>query len=784
MATTCFPHVELKNLGNHLAKLRAATTAFPAAPPSSVQWKTTPALQDTLTRLSLCGERVRDTATKFSLVLSSTTGGPGIKAISNEMRQSCDSLLAALAALVDPAVGGTAAARAGAGAGAPLMELYCQQTRAVLRATEDLIKHITSVSSNLLSSPTPRQSPLGVQTELAPKTGVVWEQCDKLGKLPRCNKVAFRRAFFNHYSAVKDTLREFEELLQEEAEEERTEGEEEEEEDDDLVEGVQDIELTGEEDEEGDFFGGERRMKEWERENVKRCLVALGHCGEMIKRVLDTVDEAMTEEGGEGGEGGREEGQEEGERIQKVAEVEESCQGLAAAVVNAADALYPPQIRQELELQLGALVAAAAHTAAAVGRFPAGSASRNCQEEMEKVRRAAARGVAEGTEGEEEDEEKGEDEEAGGQFMRQQRGKALLLCLLASSSTASSSSLSSSSSSLAFIPSFPFSSSYFSPWRFTTTMSSSSSSSSSINNSASPPPLPSSPQPTHRRKAKILCLHGYLQSASVFRGKIGSLRKGLKSKAEFIFVDAPFVAQVLPSDALLKAVGGQVCIGKEKEGGKEGAEELSTGVTGLKVTEKEENRKEEGEEKGERGRSWWHWTDTITDGSLQPRPSKALHYTGLHEKTLPFLRQALAEHEPDGLFAFSQGATAAALLLGALQKEFLREGGMGGGGKGGVVMPKFAILVGGFYPRDKEVGEGLREGGPTVPTLFVGGEADFLVPLERTRELMGCWAKEGGREGGGEDGRVKLHVHGGGHFVPTWKGLFKEEVVRFIEKYH
>eukprot|EP00624_Nannochloropsis_granulata_P000851 evm.model.NODE_13674_length_13341_cov_22.742823.1 len=260
------------------------------------------------------------------------------------MRQSCDSLLAALATLVDPAAEGavaaTAGSGAGAGAGAPLMELYCRQTRAILRATEDLIKHITSASSNLLSSPTPRQSPLGVQTELAPKTGVVWEQCDKLGTLPRCNKVAFRRAFFNHYLAVKDTLREFEDMLQEEVEEEGTEGEEEEE-DDDLVEGVQNIGLTEEEEEEEDFFGGERRMKDCERENVKRCLVALGHCGEMVKRVLDTVDEAMTEEGGEGG---REGGQEEGERIQRVAEVEESCQGLAAAVVNAADALYPPQV--------------------------------------------------------------------------------------------------------------------------------------------------------------------------------------------------------------------------------------------------------------------------------------------------------------------------------------------------------------------------------------------------------------------------------------------------------
>ena len=42
----------------------------------------------------------------------------------------------------------------------------------------------------------------------------------------------------------------------------------------------------------------------------------------------------------------------------------------------------------------------------------------------------------------------------------------------------------------------------------------------------------------------------------------------------------------------------------------------------------------------------------------------------------------------------------------------------------------------------------------------------------------------GGREGGGGEERVKLHVHGGGHFVPTWKGEFKEEVVKFIERYH
>ena len=148
-------------------------------------------------------------------------------------------------------------------------------------------------------------------------------------------------------------------LAEEDEEEEGTEGEEEEEEEEEeegLVEGVQNMGLAEEDEEEeedffegeGGMFGGEGGMKEWEKENVRRCLVALGHCGEMVKGLLDAVDEAMLEEGGERG---REEGQEggQGERMQRVAEVEESCQGLAAAVVNAADALYPPQVGRKEE---------------------------------------------------------------------------------------------------------------------------------------------------------------------------------------------------------------------------------------------------------------------------------------------------------------------------------------------------------------------------------------------------------------------------------------------------
>ena len=45
-----------------------------------------------------------------------------------------------------------------------------------------------------------------------------------------------------------------------------------------------------------------------------------------------------------------------------------------------------------------------------------------------------------------------------------------------------------------------------------------------------------------RRKLRILCLHGYLQNAAVFRSRLGSMRKALKSRAEFIFIDAPHLA--------------------------------------------------------------------------------------------------------------------------------------------------------------------------------------------------------------------------------------------------
>jgi len=45
--------------------------------------------------------------------------------------------------------------------------------------------------------------------------------------------------------------------------------------------------------------------------------------------------------------------------------------------------------------------------------------------------------------------------------------------------------------------------------------------------------------PVGTRKARLLALHGFTQDAQTFRSRIGSMRKGLKSRADFVFVDAP-----------------------------------------------------------------------------------------------------------------------------------------------------------------------------------------------------------------------------------------------------
>lgn len=102
--------------------------------------------------------------------------------------------------------------------------------------------------------------------------------------------------------------------------------------------------------------------------------------------------------------------------------------------------------------------------------------------------------------------------------------------------------------------------------------------------------------PIADRKLRILCLHGYLQNGEVrrvqsagcggqffvlgasanmsppsppcvvqvFRSRIGSLRKALKSRAEFVFVDAPFAVapEATSAQAVAESGGSSGAVGR------------------------------------------------------------------------------------------------------------------------------------------------------------------------------------------------------------------------------
>ena len=115
--------------------------------------------------------------------------------------------------------------------------------------------------------------------------------------------------------------------------------------------------------------------------------------------------------------------------------------------------------------------------------------------------------------------------------------------------------------------------------------------------------------------ARVLCLHGYAQSAAFFRQRTGAFRKALKSEVgEFTFVDGTH-----PSTAAFVA-------GESADG-------------------------DRGEKLG-----WWN----VAEPDSRPAISSA--YVGV-EESLEHLENVCKTQGPfDGVLGFSQGATLAALL--------------------------------------------------------------------------------------------------------------------------
>ena len=176
-------------------------------------------------------------------------------------------------------------------------------------------------------------------------------------------------------------------------------------------------------------------------------------------------------------------------------------------------------------------------------------------------------------------------------------------------------------------------------------------------------------------KLRLLCLHGFQQTGSGFRSKLGGLRKAVRGVAELEFMDAPHVV----------AVG-----------------ETVRTETGLEFETQEE------------GRAWWR------RGVEQEEWQQGQEV----EESMVAIGRAWREGgQYDGLLCFSQGAALGGILC-LLQHQ----------GKLGFEF-NFIILVSGFTSDKLKPSFEEQEGLISIPSLHVMGESDRNIVVARSLEL-------------------------------------------------
>lgn len=177
---------------------------------------------------------------------------------------------------------------------------------------------------------------------------------------------------------------------------------------------------------------------------------------------------------------------------------------------------------------------------------------------------------------------------------------------------------------------------------------------------------------------KILCLHGYTQSASIYAKKASGLRKLLqKNGHELVFIDGPVKVELqdLPFEP--------------------GPDMADADM-----------------------RAWW----VVKEGDpryLDFRPA------------FDCLKQTIIDQGPfDAVLGFSQGAGLTAMLLKELPKLVPDHPPI-----------KFAVMYSGFKLQ-QEQNQHFYEPKFTTPALHVMGSLDTVVPPERSMMLYDCWVPE------------------------------------------
>ncbi|EMD32934.1 hypothetical protein CERSUDRAFT_118363 [Gelatoporia subvermispora B] len=227
-----------------------------------------------------------------------------------------------------------------------------------------------------------------------------------------------------------------------------------------------------------------------------------------------------------------------------------------------------------------------------------------------------------------------------------------------------------------------------------------------------------------RTTRKVLMLHGYTQSATIFSKRIGAVRKACSKDVDFVFVEAPHILSPVDLTASFSSTNTTL----SDLGAAEAADETDPALA---------------------PRAWWK-ADAARTQTI-----------GL-EESLIFLRDILKETHFDGVFGFSQGASMAAILAALLERPevfpaFLVDG------KSPHPPFQFCISVAGFRPRSP-LCDTIFLPSYSTPTLHVLGRNDIIVVEERSKTLLEVSSNK------------RVEWHDGGHFVPSkanWRNFFR-----------
>ncbi|XP_047337859.1 rhodanese-like domain-containing protein 6 [Impatiens glandulifera] len=234
------------------------------------------------------------------------------------------------------------------------------------------------------------------------------------------------------------------------------------------------------------------------------------------------------------------------------------------------------------------------------------------------------------------------------------------------------------------------------------------------------------------RKLRILCLHGFRQNASSFKGRTASLAKKLKHFAEFIFIDAPHKLPFIYQPSLSQQIQpppSNSCNSK-----------FAWFVNPDFISESD-NRD-------------WNMSGCPFD------PLQFMQQTEGFDTSLAHLKNLIAQTGPfDGLLGFSQGAAMTA-SVSALRGQLKGE-----------IDFRFVILCSGFAINlsDQDLGS------IDCPSLHIFGSEvgkDRQIACEASRELVSLF----------DPGSAVIIEHEFGHIIPP-RSPYLDKIKDFLKRF-